>query len=361
MRIAFFCPTVSGAGGVEAATRNLMGGFDALGDTTRLFLFGGSYNDAWLQGVAHTRFGSPADPRILRMAKYAFGAVRALAGWRPDAVICSDVTTMQMARLGRAAGLRPNTPIASWIHFPLESVRLKERLGQADLHLAISGQIAEDLQAYLPAQRDRVFTIRNAVEMDGAALAPRGAQASFLYVGRFTYDGAKRVNDLLSAVARLRGSWRLKLVGAAPPGLEGDGDRLRLLAAELGIEDRVEWLGWRKDPWAAAGEVTALAMPSAYEGFPMVLLEAAARGIVCVSSDCKSGPSEIIEPGRNGWLYPVGDVEKLAERLQSLVDAPQDLPPPEEVRATAERFSAPAIARRAREGILKTIARRSAR
>jgi UDP-D-galactose:(glucosyl)LPS alpha-1,6-D-galactosyltransferase len=356
MKVAFFCPTVSGTGGVESATRNLMAGFRALGDQTHLFLFGGSFDQGWLQGLAYTRIGSPQDARLLRITKYAVGAIKAVAGWRPDVIICSDVTTLQMARLGRRLSLRPQIKIASWIHYPLAKVRMKEQLHQADLHLAISGEIAEDLQAYLPQQRDRIFTIYNAVDIDQAHFIPRPQSASFLYVGRLTYDGQKRVNDLLQAVARLQGNWKLKIIGAPPKGEEHHAQRLTALATELRLDDRVQWLGWQKNAWDVAGETTALVMPSGHEGFPMVLLEAAAHGIVCISSDCKSGPSEIIETGKNGWLYPVADLDKLTALLQQRVDAPHDLPTQDVVRGTAARFAAPAIAQRARQGILKITA-----
>ena len=178
----------------------------------------------------------------------------------------------------------------------------------------------------------------------------RGPRLSSMWAG-FTYDDQKRVNDLLVAVSRLRGDWKLKLIGGPTKGSEIDEARLKSLGAELGLDGRVEWLGWQNDPWRAAGETTALVMTSAYEGFGMVLVEANARGIVCVSSDCESGPSEIVVPGSNGWLFPVGDIDRLTARLQSLVDAPEDLPPQEVVRTTALRYSAPVIAQRAREAL----------
>ncbi len=352
MRIALFSPTVSGKGGVESATRNLLAGFRELGDETHLFLFGGSYDTAWLRDLDYTQFGSPEMSRWARMGRYAWGAANAIAKWKPDAIVCSDVTTIQMARLGRRLARRRGAAIASWIHYPLKEIRFKERLGAADLHLAISSQIARDLKEYLPGQREKVFTVFNAADLGEAFLMPRARSASFLYVGRLTYDDQKRVNDLLRAVAGLQGEWTLKIVGAPSIGFESHGERLHALAAELGIESRIEWLGWQRNAWKAAGEATALVMPSDREGFPMVLVEALAHGLVCVSSDCESGPSEIIEPGRNGWLYPVGDVQALRARLQALVDGPDQLPAPAAVRETAMRFSAPSIAARARAAIL---------
>ncbi len=352
MRVAFFCPTVSGTGGVESATKNLMAGFRELGDQTRLFLFGGSYDKGWLQTIDHATFSSPDDARLLRMAKYAAGAVRAVAGWRPDAILCSDVTTIQMARLGRRLAVRPGVTIASWIHYPLSVVRFKEKLHTADLHLAISRQIADDLQAYLPEQRNRVFLTLNAVDTEAAFPVPRAQTASFLYVGRLTYDDQKRVNDLLLAVSRLNGPWSLKIIGTAAKGAESHGERLRALATELRLDDRVEWLGWQANAWSVAGPTTALVMPSGHEGFPMVLIEANAHGIFCISSDCKSGPSEIIEDGTNGRLFPVADIDALTRHLQALVDAPEALPSQADLAATAQRYSARAIAQRARDGIL---------
>jgi UDP-D-galactose:(glucosyl)LPS alpha-1,6-D-galactosyltransferase len=87
----------------------------------------------------------------------------------------------------------------------------------------------------------------------------------------------------------------------------------------------------------------------------MILLEALSRGLPCISSDCKSGPSEIIETGKNGWLYPVGDVDRLAALMQQVVDQPQNLPDTRVVRETARKFSAASVAERARQALLSVI------
>lgn len=61
-------------------------------------------------------------------------------------------------------------------------------------------------------------------------------------------------------------------------------------------------------------------MSSQYEGFPMVLLEAASFGLPLISFDCKSGPNEIIQDGVNGILVPQNDIEKLAHAIISLIE-----------------------------------------
>jgi UDP-D-galactose:(glucosyl)LPS alpha-1,6-D-galactosyltransferase len=352
MRIALFCPTVSGRGGMESAIRNLMAGFSSLGDECRLFLLGGSLDRRWLEGIPYTTIGTPEDPKLLRLARYGTQPVLELLRWKPDALIAADVTTIRMAAFARRLSGRRKMPIASWVHFPVAKLRMKEYLREADCHLAISDDIADDIRAFLPQSEDSVFTIHNGIEMDSVSLVPRAATPTFLYVGRLTYDDQKRVNDILQAAARLKGNFKLKIVGEAPRLRPEDKGQLLALADELGLQERVEWLGWQANPWAAAGSGSALILASAHEGFPMILLEALSRGLPCISSNCKSGPSEIIEEGKNGWLYPVGDVDRLAVLMQQVVDHPEALPEPDRMRETARKFSAEAVAERARQALL---------
>ncbi len=353
MRLAIFCPTVSGAGGMESAIQNILAGCDSLGIPAHLFLFGGTFNPAWLQGLPHTIIGSPSEPRLSRLARYALGATRAIRSWRPTAILCSDVSTIQMARLGRTLALRPRVPIASWLHFPLNEIRFRDKLHLADLHLTISQHIADDLRSALPAQANKIHIIYNAIPTGHANLIPRPATPVFVYVGRLNFNDHKRVNDILLAVAKLRGPWRLRLVGAAPAGKEDHSTRLHALAEELGITDRIDWLGWQRDPWVVLPEATALISSSAREGFPMNLIEACNHGVPCVASNC-TGSAEVIQPGKNGWLFPIADVDALAHRLQLIVDqvadptipTPDNLPSPAEVQASVQQFSATAVVER---------------
>ncbi len=356
MRIAVFCPTVSGHGGMEAAIRNLLRGFEELGDEPRLFLLGGSYDKHWLAGLAYTQIGDIEDSRWMRMLHYAVGPVRELLRWRPDAVICADLTTVAMARLARTLTLNFKMPIASWIHFPVAEVRMQQQLAKVDLHLAIATSTADDLAALLPAHRDRIFTIFNALDLHHAEIIPRPASPVLLYIGRLNYNDHKRTNDLLEAAAKLLGRWKLRIIGAPTKGYEEDEVRLRALAETLGIADRVEWLGWQQEPWKAAGEVTVFVLSSDREAFGMVLVEACSHGIACISSAC-GGPNEIVREGENGWLYPVGDVDALRARLQAVLGDPDILPPQSKIVQTIQRFSGPAVAKRAKDGILEIKAR----
>ena len=64
------------------------------------------------------------------------------------------------------------------------------------------------------------------------------------------------------------------------------------------------------------------ALSSRYEGLPMILIEAMTCGVPAVSFDCKSGPTDIIRDGQDGYLVPAGDIPRFAARLEAVMADP---------------------------------------
>ena len=117
---------------------------------------------------------------------------------------------------------------------------------------------------------------------------------------------------MIRALARLPQTWRLQIAGDGP-----DRVMLERLGAEFGIAERVDYLGFISDSTKLRElyrRASVLALPSAYEGLPMVLLEAMSCGTPVVGSDIPA-IAEVIERGRPGLLVPVGDPGSLAEAL----------------------------------------------
>ncbi len=91
--------------------------------------------------------------------------------------------------------------------------------------------------------------------------------------------------------------------------------QLEALAVSLGIADRVTFQGFQSNPYARIRRARLMAFSSKMEGLPNVLLEALAVGQVVVSTDCPTGPREILDEGRAGLLVPVGDAPALADAI----------------------------------------------
>ena len=99
---------------------------------------------------------------------------------------------------------------------------------------------------------------------------------------------------------------------------------LRAIAGDLGIAGRVIFAGFHPDPTPFYRTADLFVLSSDYEGFGNVIVEAMACGTPVVSTDCPSGPAEILEGGRHGRLVPVNDPAALAAAIQAALSEKPD-------------------------------------
>jgi glycosyltransferase involved in cell wall biosynthesis len=140
-----------------------------------------------------------------------------------------------------------------------------------------------------------------------------------LGVGELTQR--KGFDVLLEAFARLRQQRPCRLM------IVGEGQERQALtrqAKSLGIDDELAMPGFRTDVYAIMAHAELFAFTSRFEGLGFSLIEALAVGTPVVSTDCPSGPREILQDGRFGSLVPVDDIDALAAAMQGTLDAPQD-------------------------------------
>ncbi len=133
---------------------------------------------------------------------------------------------------------------------------------------------------------------------------------------------AKDFSVLIRAFAKVRAKRDCRLV------ILGEGElrpELEALVRELDVQDSVQLPGFVNNPYAWMSRAELFVLSSAWEGFGNVLVEAMACGATVVSTDCPSGPSEILEGGKWGPLVPVGDVDALAERMLEALSSPTDV------------------------------------
>ena len=130
----------------------------------------------------------------------------------------------------------------------------------------------------------------------------------------------KGMLTLVRAFAHVRKKRDARLV------ILGDGtlkDRIRHEIASLGLQDDVALLGFVGNPFAFMSKADAFVLASEYEGLPNVLMQAMAFGTPIVSTDCKTGPAEILCQGRFGTLVPVGDIVAIAKAIDHALDLPR--------------------------------------
>lgn len=171
-----------------------------------------------------------------------------------------------------------------------------------------------------------------------------------LNVGRLDYQ--KNQDMLIKAFYNLKPkNWKLVIIG--------DGmnmDNYRNLIQELKLEDTVELVGQIKDVSSYYNQSKIFALTSRFEGFPNALTEAMYFGLGVISTNCPSGPSEIIKDSENGFLIPVEDQNMLEEKLNFLINNPQTL---NEIGKKAESdtdgFSAEQIALQWKNLIIKLL------
>lgn len=136
---------------------------------------------------------------------------------------------------------------------------------------------------------------------------------------------------LLHAFSRLdRPYARLMLVGDG-----AERNALVSLVDELDIADKVIFIGFQADPTVFYQTADLFVLASDYEGFGNVIVEAMACGTPVVSTDCPSGPAEILDGGRYGRLVPVGNVEAMAGAIAESLDRPLS---EEQLKARASSF-----------------------
>lgn len=198
----------------------------------------------------------------------------------------------------------------------------------ADARVTVSNGVADDIAALSGIPRSRFNVIFNPIGPPSAASSPdNGADTLWgqsnakriLTVGRFKAQKNHRL--LIHAFGKLIESIDARLM------ILGTGELMeetKKFAQAEGLSDRILIPGQVDDTTPYYRSADLFVLSSDYEGFGNVLVEALACGLPVVSTDCRSGPAEILENGRYGILVPVGDADALARGMAAAFAACHD-------------------------------------
>ena len=228
---------------------------------------------------------------------------------------------------------------------------IRRAYARAHAIISLSDGVADDLSATTGLPRETIDTVYPPLPEDlpdKARESPdhpwfaAGAPPVVLGVGRLTK--AKDFPTLIHAFARIRQFQNARLVilgdAGSPKKTSKRQDEYMTLARELGIADHTAVVGYVKNPFAFMARAAVFALSSITEGFGMVVAEALACGCPVVSTDCPSGPPEILEGGKYGSLVSVGDHRALADAILRTLESP---PEPSFLQSRAHAFALPKI------------------
>lgn len=184
---------------------------------------------------------------------------------------------------------------------------------KADYAFAISTGIAKKINKSIKKEKIRIIYNPIASDCIKKIVAPP-IKPVFLYVGRLE-DNQKNLSFMFKALSRFPlEDWKLIMIGSGQ-----DEEKLKEEAKKYGIDRKIQWLGYRENPFDEIEEATCLLLTSRYEGFPLVLVEAIERGIPVLSSNCESGPEDIVINGVNGYLFEPENENEFLKYLEKIV------------------------------------------
>jgi N-acetylgalactosamine-N,N'-diacetylbacillosaminyl-diphospho-undecaprenol 4-alpha-N-acetylgalactosaminyltransferase len=275
------------------------------------------------------------------MVKSLFALKRAIREFSPD-LILSFLTRANIAAviLGRLSGVpvivseRVNTSshLGEGLVASVIKTLVRWTYPRAEKIIAVSSGVADDLVAAFKVPEDKIVVIANPIDVESIAEAASGPGAEapagepyIVSMGRLVPN--KNFPLLIEAFARSGIGGRLMILG------EGEErENLAELIRERGLEGSVELLGFSNNPFPVLRQARFFVLPSNAEGFPNALLEAMSVGLPVISTNCPSGPSEVLadmaredvpQPiffAEHGIIVEPNAPDALAEAMRALTD-----------------------------------------
>jgi glycosyltransferase involved in cell wall biosynthesis len=317
----------------------LAAGFAERGYQVDLILIGGALPE-------YEREALPENVRVIELGKYRVAValpslISYLRETRPTAIVAAEEHLNVLAIAALIISGVPSVISVSF-HVPPERSGFsplwrKERwnfvlghwlLPRADAIIAISSGMADALAKTARLPRNSIRVIHNPVVRDALfEMAAQDAKPTniggglqfVLSVGRLSPN--KGFADLIEAFSLVQSERNLNLVIL---GEGGDRANLEKQVRDLGLENRVFLPGAVENPFAWMAKAKLFVLASYFEGLSNVLVEAMACGCPVVSTDCLTGPREILQDGRYGSLVAMRDPHALASAMQETLDNPLD-------------------------------------
>lgn len=332
IKVIVVIPSRAG-GGAERVVETLVDNIDRTKfNTTCVILGEGSEEDGYSNKAPTVFLGKEKRSDVV---KIFFKLIRIINREKPDIVLgvlyYSNIL-IAFARIFTAAKFYFIASIHNFKELSgsnfifIKRLMLRYSHSVAGIIITVSHLIEKDVKCRHTFYNNKTVTIYNPIDIDAIrGVSEKEVSHPFLLnkkiplviiVGRLCDQ--KRIDRFLWVVRRVVKIHRVDIRGL----ILGEGpkrEELEGIVRKYGIAEHVDFLGFVDNPYAWMRRSSICMLTSDFEGLPMVIFESMACGTPIISTDCPSGPKEIITHGQDGILVPLGDDNKLVRALLDLL------------------------------------------
>lgn len=314
-------PYLKGYGGTEKVISNILDQFDS-GDYSEdveltTFCIGGTEQLWWLQHKNVHIINYPKKRRIrtmMYMITLPFVISFLIFKYKPEFVISTNPIMWYFSKLSSLI-LNKKVNIIAWYHYSFKLKPVKKIfLQKADKFFVITKSAVDELTSR-GIDSSKINVVYNPINKTEHIINNSPEHNVFVYVGRTEFEGQKNISELFYAFSKLKQyEWTLMIYGVGP-----DREKLMRLSDDLNISNSIKWMGYQTNVFDTINLADSIVLTSKFEGLPMVLIEGISNGLFSISSNCPTGPSEIVNDD-NGLLYEPGKIDELSSDLSLVIE-----------------------------------------
>jgi GalNAc-alpha-(1->4)-GalNAc-alpha-(1->3)-diNAcBac-PP-undecaprenol alpha-1,4-N-acetyl-D-galactosaminyltransferase len=285
-------------------------------------------------GVSVVNVGRPIGVGKKNISPYRlFSLVRLLRVYQCTSIISRAGLTNRIAGFAGRIVSTPVTTVLSGSIKKNSSSRKYNRLltsvykfislGFPSNIVSVSKEGCSNFKYNYPLLSPKTFYIQNGVELPEVCIDNYSGKYykdfSFCFAGSIEIK-RKGLDILLKALSSVVFNYKISNVVLILIGVGRDEDRLKQLAEKLHVSDQVRFIGEQACPIREMSKCDGFVLSSRREGLPNALLEAMSLGMACISTDCDTGPREVIINEKNGLLVDLSDHEPLAIAMVRIIE-----------------------------------------
>ncbi|WP_341357133.1 glycosyltransferase [Rossellomorea sp. y25] len=213
--------------------------------------------------------------------------------------------------------VRDHTGMSNYSRYGLSWLGLKQTMKYSDRFVVLTEENEREYAEIFNGEKNKIKTIPNALDPNIINSPYNNNSKKILYVGRLSYEkGADLLVESFGKALDLINDdeWQLDIYGSGP-----EMDNIQKQISQQNLNTRINLKGYNRNIYSTYKEYSFLVVPSRFESFGLIMLEALKVGIPVIAFDCNYGPRSIIRDKENGLLVPQNDINEFSKAISKLI------------------------------------------